>query len=100
MVCRITLNRILQSNSPQTQTSEHTCEWHNERRNATSSVERIQAAGPASSRVSMSMEHTWCIQYCPLDCRCTPGIIQRYLGKISGPLLDRIDIHIEVPAVA
>ena len=34
------------------------------------------------------------------ECRCTPGIIQRYLGKISGPLLDRIDIHFEVPAVA
>ncbi len=33
------------------------------------------------------------------ECRCTPGIIQRYLGKISGPLLDRIDINIEVPAV-
>jgi len=33
------------------------------------------------------------------ECRCTGGIIQRYLGKISGPLLDRIDIHIEVPAV-
>jgi magnesium chelatase family protein len=33
------------------------------------------------------------------DCRCTGGIIQRYLGKISGPLLDRIDLHIEVPAV-
>jgi magnesium chelatase family protein len=33
------------------------------------------------------------------ECRCTPGIIQRYLGKISGPLLDRIDIHVEVPAV-
>ena len=33
------------------------------------------------------------------ECRCTPGIIQRYLAKISGPLLDRIDIHIEVPAV-
>lgn len=34
------------------------------------------------------------------ECRCTPGIIQRYLGKVSGPLLDRIDLHIEVPAVA
>jgi magnesium chelatase family protein len=35
----------------------------------------------------------------PLGCRCTGGIIQRYLSKISGPLLDRIDLHIEVPAV-
>ena len=34
------------------------------------------------------------------ECRCTGGLIQRYLGKISGPLLDRIDLHIEVPAVA
>ena len=33
------------------------------------------------------------------ECRCTPAIIQRYLGKVSGPLLDRIDLHIEVPAV-
>ena len=33
------------------------------------------------------------------ECRCTPGQIQHYLGKISGPLLDRIDIHVEVPAV-
>ncbi len=32
-------------------------------------------------------------------CTCTPTNIQRYIGKISGPLLDRIDIHIEVPAV-
>jgi magnesium chelatase family protein len=34
------------------------------------------------------------------ECRCTPAIIQRYLARISGPLLDRIDLHIEVPAVA
>jgi len=33
------------------------------------------------------------------DCRCTPMQIQRYVGKISGPLLDRIDIHVEVPPV-
>lgn len=33
------------------------------------------------------------------ECRCTGAMIQRYLGKISGPLLDRIDLHIEVPAV-
>src|ERR1017187_5660442 len=33
------------------------------------------------------------------ECHCTGAEIQRYLGKISGPLLDRIDLHIEVPAV-
>ncbi|MCG3160370.1 MAG: Competence protein ComM [Acidobacteria bacterium] len=33
------------------------------------------------------------------ECRCTPPQIQRYISKISGPLLDRIDIHINVPAV-
>jgi len=33
------------------------------------------------------------------ECRCTPGQIAQYLSKISGPLLDRIDIHVEVPAV-
>ncbi|HMV21261.1 MAG TPA: YifB family Mg chelatase-like AAA ATPase [Rhodocyclaceae bacterium] len=33
-------------------------------------------------------------------CRCTPDQIARYRGRVSGPLLDRIDLHIEVPALA
>jgi len=33
------------------------------------------------------------------ECTCTPAAIQKYMSRISGPLLDRIDIHIEVPAV-
>ena len=32
-------------------------------------------------------------------CRCTPDQIHRYRGKISGPLLDRIDLHVEVPSL-
>ncbi len=33
------------------------------------------------------------------DCNCTPIMIQRYRNKLSGPLLDRIDLHVEVPRV-
>ena len=33
------------------------------------------------------------------ECHCTPPLIQRYVAKISGPLLDHIDIHTEVPTV-
>jgi magnesium chelatase family protein len=33
-------------------------------------------------------------------CRCTPNQIERYLSKVSGPLMDRMDIHIDVPAVS
>ena len=33
------------------------------------------------------------------ECTCTPFIIQKYISKISGPLMDRIDLHIDVPAV-
>jgi magnesium chelatase family protein len=33
------------------------------------------------------------------ECTCTPPLIQRYLSRISDPLLDRIDLHIQVPAV-
>jgi magnesium chelatase family protein len=33
------------------------------------------------------------------SCRCGPAIIERYLARISGPLLDRIDMHLRVPAL-
>lgn len=36
----------------------------------------------------------------PGRCVCTPAQVERYLGRVSGPLLDRIDLHIQVPPVA
>lgn len=35
----------------------------------------------------------------PSACRCSPGDVRAYLGRLSGPLLDRIDLHVPVPAV-
>ncbi len=34
------------------------------------------------------------------ECRCPPAVVERYRGRISGPLLDRIDLHVEVPALS
>jgi magnesium chelatase family protein len=34
------------------------------------------------------------------ECTCPPGSVQKYLNKVSGPLLDRIDLHVEVTPVA
>jgi magnesium chelatase family protein len=55
---------------------------------------------PASFMLVASMNPCPCGYYgSARECRCSPPMIQRYVGKISGPLLDRIDIHIDVPAV-
>ncbi|MGM0574025.1 MAG: YifB family Mg chelatase-like AAA ATPase [Bacteroidota bacterium] len=57
---------------------------------------------PASFMLVASMNPCPCGFYNHPDkeCVCTPGNIQRYMNKISGPLLDRIDIHIEVVPVS
>ena len=34
------------------------------------------------------------------QCRCSTGEVQRYIGRLSGPLLDRIDMHVDVPALS
>jgi magnesium chelatase family protein len=56
---------------------------------------------PASFMLVASMNPCPCGFWCDptRECRCTPLQIQRYVGRISGPLLDRIDIHVDVPAV-
>ncbi|MDA3779157.1 MAG: YifB family Mg chelatase-like AAA ATPase [Bacteroidales bacterium] len=57
---------------------------------------------PASFMLVSSMNPCPCGYYNhpDVDCVCSPGAIQKYLNKISGPLLDRIDIHIEVIPVS
>lgn len=56
---------------------------------------------PASFMLVASMNPCPCGYYNhpEKDCVCAPGIVQKYLGRISGPLLDRIDIHIEIVPV-
>lgn len=56
---------------------------------------------PASFMLAAAMNPCPCGFYndATRECRCTPAIIARYMARISGPLLDRIDIHIDVPAV-
>ena len=57
---------------------------------------------PASFMLVASMNPCPCGYYNhpEKDCVCAPGVVQKYLNKISGPLLDRIDIHIEVTPVS
>lgn len=65
-------------------------------------VARAQATHtyPADFTLIASMNPCPCGHYgSDLECNCTPPQIQRYLGRISGPLLDRMDLHVEVPRV-
>lgn len=57
---------------------------------------------PASFMLVASMNPCPCGYYNhpEKECVCAPGIVQKYLNKISGPLLDRIDIHVEVTPVS
>lgn len=72
-----------------------------EERKVTISRAKFTVDYPASFMLIASMNPCPCGYYNhpEKDCMCAPGIVQRYLNKISGPLLDRIDIHIEVTPV-
>lgn len=56
---------------------------------------------PASFMLVAAMNPCPCGYYNhpEVDCSCAPGIVQKYLNRISGPLLDRIDLHVEVTPV-
>jgi len=58
-----------------------------------------QVTYPARFQLIAAMNPCPCGYLGEERCRCTPDQIQRYRARISGPLLDRIDIHVEVPAV-
>ena len=72
-----------------------------EERKVTISRARISAEFPANFMLVASMNPCPCgfYNHPEKDCVCGPGVVQRYLNKVSGPLLDRIDLHVEVTPV-
>ena len=72
-----------------------------EDRQITISRAKFSIEYPASFMLVASMNPCPCgyFNHPEKDCVCSPGIVQKYLNKISGPLLDRIDIHLEVVPV-
>ncbi len=73
-----------------------------EERRVTISRARISVEYPASFMLIASMNPCPCgfYNHPEKDCMCGPGIVKKYLNKISGPLLDRIDLHVEVTPVS
>ena len=72
-----------------------------EERRVTISRAKVSIDYPANFMLIASMNPCPCGYYNhpEKECVCGPGIVQRYLSKISGPLLDRIDLHVEVVPV-
>lgn len=72
-----------------------------EERRVTISRARISIDYPANFMLIASMNPCPCGYYNhpEKECVCGPGVVQRYLSKVSGPLLDRIDLHVEVVPV-
>jgi magnesium chelatase family protein len=73
-----------------------------EERRVTISRARVALDFPANFMLIASMNPCPCGYYNhpEKECTCPPGAVQKYLNKISGPLLDRIDLHVEVTPVA
>ncbi len=73
-----------------------------EERRVTVSRAKVSIDFPASFMLIASMNPCPCgfYNHPERECTCSPQTVQRYLGKISGPLLDRIDLHVEVTPVA
>ena len=73
-----------------------------EERRVTISRAKVAVDFPASFMLIASMNPCPCGYYNhpERECSCAPGTVQKYLNKISGPLLDRIDLHVEVTPVA